>query len=48
MFELARAMVQAEQEEVLRLRDEQGLPDALVRAKLRDLDMRSQALGTGG
>jgi len=46
-FELARAMVQAEQEELLRLRDEQGFPDALVRLKLRDLDMRTQALGTG-
>jgi len=38
--------VQAEQEELLRLRDEEGLPDALVRPKLRDLDLRLQALGT--
>lgn len=47
MLQLARAMVQAEQEELLRLRDEEGLPDAIVRAKLRDLDVRIQALGTG-
>jgi monovalent cation/hydrogen antiporter len=47
LFQLARAMVQAEQEELLRLRDEEGLPDAIVRAKLRDLDVRIQALGTG-
>lgn len=47
IFQLARAMVQAEQEELLRLRDEEGLPDAIVRAKLRDLDVRIQALGSG-
>jgi len=46
LIEIARAMVQAEQEELLRLRDEEGLPDALVRPKLRDLDLRLQALGT--
>jgi hypothetical protein len=39
-------MVQAEQEELLRLRDEEGLPDSIVRVKLRDLDVRLQALGT--
>lgn len=46
LIDLARAMVQAEQEEVLRLRDEEGLPDALVRKKLQSLDVRLQALGT--
>ena len=46
MLQLARAMVQAEQEELLRLRDEEGLPDAIIRAKLRDLDVRLQALGS--
>lgn len=46
MFSLIRAMVQAEQEELLRLRDEEGLPDALVRTRLRELDLRLQALGT--
>lgn len=46
LFDLARAMVRAEQEELLRLRDEQGFPDALVRQRLRDLDLRQQALGT--
>lgn len=45
MIGLARAMVKAEQEELLRLRDEEGLPDSLVRTKLRDLDLRLQALG---
>ena len=46
MIQLARAMVQAEQEELLRLRDEEGLPDSIVRTKLRDLDLRLQAFGT--
>ncbi|HEV8023285.1 MAG TPA: cation:proton antiporter [Candidatus Nanopelagicales bacterium] len=45
MFELARAMVRAEQEELLRLRDEEGFPDAIVRRRLQDLDLRQQALG---
>lgn len=46
LMEVARAMVQAEQEELIRLRDEEGFPDALIRPKLRDLDVRLQALGT--
>jgi len=46
LVELARAMVRAEQEELIRLRDEEGYPDALVRPKLHDLDVRLQALGT--
>lgn len=40
----ARAMVRAEQEELIRMRDEEGLPDALVRPMLRELDLRHQAL----
>lgn len=46
LVRLARAMLQAEQEELLRLRDEEGLPDSIVRSRLRDLDIRIQALGT--
>ena len=42
----ARAMVRAEQEELLRLRDEEGLPDSIVRPLLRALDLRMQALKT--
>ena len=42
--EAAGAMVRAEQEELIRLRDEEGLPDAVVRPILRDLDLRVQAL----
>jgi hypothetical protein len=37
-------MVRAEQEELIRLRDEEGLPDAIARPMLRELDMRAQAL----
>jgi monovalent cation/hydrogen antiporter len=44
----ARAMVHAEQEELIRLRDQEGLPDALVRPLLRQLDLRLQALRTQG
>jgi hypothetical protein len=40
-------MVRAEQEELIRLRDEEGLPDAVVRPILRDLDVRAQALRGG-
>jgi CPA1 family monovalent cation:H+ antiporter len=46
MLSTARAMVRAEQEELLRLRDEDGLPDAIVRPLLRALDTRGQALKT--
>jgi Na+/H+ antiporter len=46
MLGTARAMVRAEQEELLRLRDEEGLPDAIVRPLLRQLDLRDQALRT--
>ena len=44
----ARAMVRAEQEELIRLRDEEGLPDAIVRPMLRALDTRDQALRVQG
>lgn len=46
MMTLMRALLQAEQEELLRLRDEEGLPDSIVRGKLRDLDVRLRALDT--
>ena len=42
--ETAGAMVRAEQEELIRLRDEEGLPDSVVRPILRELDVRVQAL----
>ncbi len=48
MISAARAMVRAEQEELLRLRDEEGLPDAIVRPMLRALDVRDQALRVRG
>jgi CPA1 family monovalent cation:H+ antiporter len=48
MLSTARAMVRAEQEELIRLRDEEGLPDSLVRPLLRQLDLRYQALKAGG
>ncbi len=41
---VARAMVRAEQEELIRLRDEEGLPDSIVRPMLSKLDLRAQAL----
>ena len=44
MLATARAMVRAEQEELLRLRDDEGLPDAIVRPLLRELDLRYLAL----
>lgn len=45
LWAASRAIVRAEQEELLRLRDEEGLPDAIVRPLLRELDLREQALG---
>jgi NhaP-type Na+/H+ or K+/H+ antiporter len=44
MIDAGRAMVRAEQEELIRLRDEEGLPDAIARPLLRQLDLRDQAL----
>ena len=43
--DLLRLMVRAEQEELLRMRDEEGLPDSIVRPAQLALDMRHQALG---
>ncbi len=43
--DLLRLMVRAEQEELLRIRDEEGLPDSIVRPVQLALDMRHQALG---
>jgi Na+/H+ antiporter len=47
LLSAARAMVRAEQEELLRMRDEEGLADAIVRPLLRQLDLRDQALRSG-
>lgn len=44
VVELTRAMIRAEQEELITMRDAEGLPDALVRPILRNLDFRQQAL----
>lgn len=38
-------MMRAEQEELLRLRDREGLPDALVRQMQKEIDVRIRALG---
>jgi NhaP-type Na+/H+ or K+/H+ antiporter len=38
------AMIRAEQEELFRMRDEEGIPDAIVRPILRQLDLREQAI----
>ena len=48
MLTTARSMVRAEQEELIRLRDEEGLPDAIARPLLRALDTRYQALRVQG
>ena len=51
LLQLARAMVRAEQEELLRMRDEDGLPDAIVRPRYSGCEPRmafpmpSSALG---
>lgn len=44
---LAKAMVRAEQEELIRLRDEEGLPDSVVRPIMHRLDLRAQTLAAG-
>ena len=41
--ELERLMVRAEQEELLRIRSDEGLPDAIVRPLLHELDVRSMS-----
>ncbi len=44
LLKVASSMVHAEQEELIRMRDDDGLPDAIVRPLLRELDAREQAL----
>jgi hypothetical protein len=44
LLKVAASMVHAEQEELIRMRDEDGLPDAIARPMLRDLDAREHAL----
>ena len=44
--ETGRELIRAEQEELIRLRDEEGLPDGIVRPLLRELDVRAQALNS--
>jgi len=42
--DLRISMVEAEQEELLRMRDEEGLPDALMRVFQKELDVRARAV----
>ncbi len=44
MLTVAISMVHAEQEELIRMRDSDGIPDAIARPLLRELDSREQAL----
>ncbi|MBT5807313.1 MAG: hypothetical protein HOI16_08505, partial [Actinobacteria bacterium] len=44
MLNLAVSLVHAEQEELIRLRDSDGLPDSIARPILRELDSREHAL----
>ncbi len=44
LLKVASSMVHAEQEELIRMRDEDGLPDAIARPILRELDAREHAL----
>lgn len=41
---LSLSMVHAEQSELLRIRDEEGVPDAVIRPIMRELDVRVEAL----
>lgn len=47
-LELEMLMVRAEQEELVRMRDEEGVPDAIVRPMLARLDARLQVLLASG
>jgi monovalent cation/hydrogen antiporter len=38
------SMIRAEQEELFRMRDEEGIPDAIMRPVLRKLDLREQSI----
>ncbi len=44
--ELRLSMVHAEQEELLRMRDEEGLPDSVMRTFQKELDVRARAVQT--
>lgn len=44
LLKVATSMVHAEQEELIRIRDEEGLPDSIARPILRDLDAREQSV----
>ena len=46
--DLARLMLRAEQEELLRIRTDEGLPDGIVRPMLEQLEIRRLALETHG
>ena len=46
VWQLERAVIIAQQEELLRLRDEEGMPDALVRPVMHELDLQLAALNT--
>jgi len=46
LISTARAMLRAEQEELIRMRDDEGIPDSLVRPLLHELDLRDAALRT--
>ncbi|MBI1351916.1 MAG: hypothetical protein GC156_12455 [Actinomycetales bacterium] len=48
MLAAAREMVRAEQEQLIRMRDEEGLPDSLVRPVMSGLDVRDQSLQPRG
>lgn len=48
MRRISMEMTHAEQEELLRLRDEQGLPDDLMRELQQETDQRARALGSLG
>jgi CPA1 family monovalent cation:H+ antiporter len=41
---LSLSMVHAEQTELIRIRDEEGVPDAVIRPIMRELDVRVEAL----
>lgn len=44
LMNLALSMVHAEQAELLRIRDDEGVPDSVIRPIMRELDVREQAL----
>jgi CPA1 family monovalent cation:H+ antiporter len=44
MLSVALSLLHAEQTELIRIRDEEGVPDAVIRPLMRDLDVRAEAL----